>query len=41
VGGDNGEVDPPPDPPPHETINISEIKYVLIRFMLIKMFFID
>ena len=39
MGGDDGEVDPPPDPPPHETININEIKYILIRFMLIEIVF--
>ena len=39
MGGDDGEVDPLPDPPPHETININEVKYILIRFMLIEIVF--
>jgi len=39
IGG--GAEEDPPEPPPHETINIKEIKYFFLKFMLIKVFFID
>jgi hypothetical protein len=36
--GDGAEEDPP-EPPPHETINTKEIKYIFLRFILIKVFY--
>ena len=40
MAGDGVEEDPP-EPPPHETINTKEIKYIFLRFMFVKVFFID